>query len=132
MNSFDIARESMNRKVGWLALAAIAMIALVAWTTNKSSGTKHSYATVSSDSVVVIGAGAMITWHPSFLSIASIGTAGHTDSLLIWSDDLGNADGVDTLYVGTNTRPLLLNFPHGVDSLYVIDVTTSLFFEASN
>lgn len=113
------------------ALMALLVLVLAGWTTNKSSGTKHSFHLITTTGAVC-GVGTVLGDKPTFISIAEVVADGGTTSLFyIESEDLVTSP--DTIVLG-NGVPFEGNFPHGIDSLNCITLDGSANFsvEVSN
>ncbi len=101
-----------------------AMALMGSWDTNKSSGTDHSFATITTTGAIVGSTAGLLPKGKTFISIAET-VAGTTPSrFYIRSKDIYPGSGstltADTISIGG--RPYDGNFVHGVDSLAAIQI----------
>jgi hypothetical protein len=115
----------VKRKNQGAVFALVAVLALTVfrgeWTTNKSSGTKHEFAYVTSTGGIV-GSGVELAKGRTFVSIGSVVPAATASLFYIESDDLESSP--DTIALGGGLG-FSGNFPHGIDSLECIQLGTN-------
>jgi len=112
----------------WAAACSLmALLILVGWTTNKSSGTaQKTFAFATTGNAIPDSASAGRT----YLSVADLAGTG-TATLWIYSEDVDGAADSMLVTIGAGSA-WETNCPDGIDSVVVVTNSTTLGFHVSN